>query len=138
MGALSPETRNKQVELFQNGDVDYIVATDAIGMGLNLDLHHVAFAGLSKFDGNRPRRLTPAEIGQIAGRAGRSMRDGEFGPTGDLFQFDEDLVERVEDHRFQTLKRFYWRRETPPLHIASCFGRPDASVERHIKSSESP
>lgn len=109
MGALSPRARNAQVALYQEGEVDYLIATDAIGMGLNMDVSHVAFAGLSKFDGNRPRRLTPAEIGQIAGRAGRSMRDGEFGPTGDLFQFDEDLVERVEDHRFQTLKRFYWR-----------------------------
>ena len=79
MGALSPETRNKQVELFQNGEVDYIVATDAIGMGLNLDVNHVAFAGLTKFDGVRMRRLHPAEMAQIAGRAGRHQRDGTFG-----------------------------------------------------------
>ena len=79
MGALSPETRNRQVELFQSGEVDYIVATDAIGMGLNLDVHHVAFASLSKFDGMRQRRLTPAEMAQIAGRAGRHQTDGTFG-----------------------------------------------------------
>ena len=79
MGALSPETRNRQVELFQSGEVDYIVATDAIGMGLNLDLNHVAFAGLTKFDGIRQRRLQPSEMAQIAGRAGRHQRDGTFG-----------------------------------------------------------
>ena len=79
MGALSPETRNKQVAMFQSGEVDYLVATDAIGMGLNLDLDHVAFAGLSKFDGQRQRRLTTAEMAQIAGRAGRHHRDGTFG-----------------------------------------------------------
>ena len=79
MGALSPETRNRQVALFQSGEVDYIVATDAIGMGLNLDVGHVAFAGLSKFDGMRKRRLTTAEMAQIAGRAGRHQRDGSFG-----------------------------------------------------------
>jgi len=111
MGALSPRARNAQVALYQEGEVDYLIATDAIGMGLNMDVSHVAFAGLSKFDGDRPRRLTPAEIGQIAGRAGRSMRDGGFGPTGELERFDEDLIERIEDHRFQTLKRFYWRND---------------------------
>ena len=79
MGALSPETRNKQVAMFQAGEVDYIVATDAIGMGLNLDVNHVAFAALTKFDGVRQRRLTPAEMAQIAGRAGRHQRDGTFG-----------------------------------------------------------
>ncbi len=111
MGALSPRARNAQVALYQEGEVDYLIATDAIGMGLNMDVSHVAFAGLSKYDGTRPRRLTPAEIGQIAGRAGRSMQDGGFGPTGDLDSFDEDLIERVEEHRFQTLKRFYWRND---------------------------
>ncbi|MGZ0187332.1 MAG: helicase-related protein [Alphaproteobacteria bacterium] len=111
MGALSPRARNAQVALYQEGEVDYLIATDAIGMGLNMDVSHVAFAGLSKFDGNRPRRLTPAEIGQIAGRAGRSMQDGGFGPTGELLSFDEDVIERVEEHRFQTIKRFYWRND---------------------------
>ena len=79
MGALSPRTRNAQVAMYQAGEVDYLVATDAIGMGLNMDVDHVAFAGLSKFDGNRRRRLTPAEMAQIAGRAGRHQRDGTFG-----------------------------------------------------------
>ncbi len=111
MGALSPRARNAQVSLYQEGEVDYLIATDAIGMGLNMDVSHVAFAGLSKFDGNRPRRLTAAEIGQIAGRAGRNMQDGGFGPTGELLEMEEDVIERVEDHRFRTLKRFYWRNE---------------------------
>lgn len=111
MGALSPRARNAQVSLYQEGEVDYLIATDAIGMGLNMDISHVAFAGLSKFDGDRPRRLTAAEVGQIAGRAGRNMQDGGFGPTGELESFDEDLIERIEDHRFRTLKRFYWRNE---------------------------
>ena len=82
LGALSPRTRNAQVALYQNGDVDFLVATDAIGMGLNLDLDHVAFAGIRKFDGQSHRNLTPAELGQIAGRAGRHMNDGTFGVTG--------------------------------------------------------
>lgn len=111
MGALSPRARNAQVALYQEGEVDYLIATDAIGMGLNMDVSHVAFAGLSKFDGNRPRRLLPAEIGQIAGRAGRSTDDGTFGPTGELTEIEEDIIERVEDHRFRTLKRFYWRND---------------------------
>ncbi len=84
LGALSPRTRNAQIELYQNGDVDYIVATDAIGMGLNLDVDHVAFAADRKFDGYQHRRLNPAEFGQIAGRAGRHIRDGTFGTHGPL------------------------------------------------------
>ena len=83
MGALSPRTRNAQVALYQNGDVDYLVATDAIGMGLNLDISHVAFSGTAKFDGRRHRHLTPAELAQIAGRAGRYTTDGTFGVTGE-------------------------------------------------------
>lgn len=120
MGALSPETRNKQVELFQNGDVDYIVATDAIGMGLNLDLHHVAFAALSKFDGRRKRRLIPAEMGQIAGRAGRHQRDGSFGTlagggdrTGAQLEFTEEEVFAIEEHKFAPLTKLYWREAEP-------------------------
>ncbi|MEL0089771.1 MAG: helicase-related protein [Rhodospirillales bacterium] len=109
MGALSPRARNAQVALYQEGEVDYLIATDAIGMGLNMDVNHVAFAGLSKFDGNRPRRLAASEIGQIAGRAGRNMRDGGFGPTGEILEIDQDIIERVEEHRFQNLKRFFWR-----------------------------
>ena len=88
LGALSPRTRNAQVELYQSGDVDYLVATDAIGMGLNLDVDHVAFASDKKFDGFRFRKLYPAELGQIAGRAGRHMRDGTFGTTARCPPFD--------------------------------------------------
>ncbi len=120
MGALSPETRNKQVELFQNGEVDYIVATDAIGMGLNLDLHHVAFAALSKFDGRRKRRLTPAEMAQIAGRAGRHQRDGSFGTltgggsrSGAPLEFAEEEIFAIEEHQFQPLTKLYWRDAEP-------------------------
>ena len=108
-GALSPRTRNAQVGLYQGGDVDHLVATDAIGMGLNLDIDHVVFTGLSKFDGVGPRKLTAAEVGQIAGRAGRHVRDGQFGPTVDLGPFDRRLVEAVEGHRFAALRSIYWR-----------------------------
>ncbi|SDR26641.1 ATP-dependent RNA helicase SUPV3L1/SUV3 [Rhizobiales bacterium GAS113] len=109
LGALSPRTRNAQVELFQAGDVDFIVATDAIGMGLNLDVDHVAFSADRKFDGHRHRRLTPAEMGQVAGRAGRYMRDGSFGSSGRCPPFDADLVEALENHKFDPLEWFQWR-----------------------------
>ena len=109
LGALSPRTRNAQIEMYQNGDVDYIVATDAIGMGLNLDVDHIAFAGDRKFDGWHYRRLHPAEFGQIAGRAGRYMRDGSFGTTGRCPPFDEDLVNCLEDHRFAPVNMLQWR-----------------------------
>lgn len=120
MGALSPETRNRQVALFQSGEVDYIVATDAIGMGLNLDVNHVAFAGLSKFDGVRQRRLTPAEMAQIAGRAGRHQRDGTFGTLGgggsgrgETPEFTKEEVYAIEEHRFAPLTHLYWRDAEP-------------------------
>lgn len=109
MGSLSPRTRNAQVELFQNGDVDFLVATDAIGMGLNLDVTHVAFASDSKYDGRQFRPLTPAEIGQIAGRAGRHMRDGTFGVTGGADAFDEETIEKLEAHDFAPIKQLQWR-----------------------------
>lgn len=109
MGALSPRTRNAQVDLYQQGDVDYLVATDAIGMGLNLDVDHIAFASAIKFDGRRRRRLTPAEMGQIAGRAGRFRSEGTFGETGDCPQFEEELVNRIENHTFQPVERLEWR-----------------------------
>ncbi len=109
MGALSPRARNAQVGLFQSGEVDYLVATDAIGMGLNMDLDHVAFAKLVKFDGRAPRRLSAPEIAQIAGRAGRHMSDGTFGVTGDEDGIDPEVVEAVENHRFDPLTRLYWR-----------------------------
>ena len=109
MGRLSPRTRNAQVKLYQDKEVDFLVATDAIGMGLNMDVDHVAFARLSKFDGRRPRHLTASEIGQIAGRAGRGMRDGTFGTTATCPPLDEDLVRAVEGHSFQPLEQLYWR-----------------------------
>ncbi len=109
MGALSPRTRNAQVELYQNGDVDYLVATDAIGMGLNLDIAHVAFSGLSKFDGRRRRYLAPNELAQIAGRAGRYMSDGSFGVTGDAHPLDPEVIEAIESHRFTPLGKLQWR-----------------------------
>jgi ATP-dependent RNA helicase SUPV3L1/SUV3 len=109
LGALSPRTRNAQVDLYQNGEVDYIVATDAIGMGLNLDVDHIAFAADRKFDGWQYRRLTSAEFGQIAGRAGRHMRDGTFGTTGRCAPFEPELVEALEDHRFDPVSMLQWR-----------------------------
>jgi ATP-dependent RNA helicase SUPV3L1/SUV3 len=109
LGALSPRTRNAQVALYQSGDVDYLVATDAIGMGLNLDVDHVAFAADRKFDGYQYRNLNPAELAQIAGRAGRATRDGTFGTTGRCQPFDEELVERLEGHSFEPVNILQWR-----------------------------
>ena len=109
LGALSPRTRNAQVALYQSGDVDYLVATDAIGMGLNLDVDHVAFASDRKFDGYQFRHLAPAELAQIAGRAGRATRDGTFGTTGRCAPFDDELVQRLESHSFEPLKLLQWR-----------------------------
>lgn len=109
MGSLSPRTRNAQVALFQSGEVDFLVATDAIGMGLNMDVDHVAFAGMRKFDGRRTRWLHAHEIAQIAGRAGRHVRDGTFGVTGEAEELDEDLVDQVVDHRFDPIQAIEWR-----------------------------
>ncbi len=109
LGALSPRTRNAQVALYQSGDVDFIVATDAIGMGLNLDVDHVAFASVRKFDGHNHRNLTPSELGQIAGRAGRHMNDGTFGVTGGVQPLEADLIERLENHTFDSVKVLQWR-----------------------------
>jgi ATP-dependent RNA helicase SUPV3L1/SUV3 len=109
MGRLSPRTRNAQVALYQAGEVDFLVATDAIGMGLNMDVNHVAFAGLSKFDGHRPRLLTAPEVAQIGGRAGRGMRDGTFGVTADCPPLAEELVASVEAHAFEPLEQLAWR-----------------------------
>ena len=117
MGSLSPRTRNAQVALYQSGEVDFLVATDAIGMGLNMDVDHVAFAGLRKFDGRRTRWLTPAEVAQVAGRAGRFRRDGTFGVTGEAEEMDEDLVASVEEHRFEPIAEAQWR--TARLDFAS-------------------
>ena len=109
LGALSPRTRNAQVALYQEGDVEYLVATDAIGMGLNLDVDHVAFAQDRKFDGYQFRNLNPAELAQIAGRAGRHLRDGTFGVTGRVDPFDDELVKRIETHQFDPVKVLQWR-----------------------------
>jgi ATP-dependent RNA helicase SUPV3L1/SUV3 len=109
LGALSPRTRNAQVALYQSGDVDFLVATDAIGMGLNLDVDHIAFAGSRKFDGRNHRNLTPSELGQIAGRAGRHLNDGTFGVTADVESFDQELVNKLENHEFEPVKVLQWR-----------------------------
>jgi len=109
LGALSPRTRNAQVALYQSGDVDFLVATDAIGMGLNMDVDHVAFASMEKFDGVGVRPLRPDEIGQIAGRAGRHMNDGTFGVTGDAEPLEDEVVSRVESHRYEPVRILQWR-----------------------------
>jgi ATP-dependent RNA helicase SUPV3L1/SUV3 len=104
MGALSPRTRNAQVALYQAGDVDYLVATDAIGMGVNMDVDHVAFAQTRKFDGFQYRNLNPGELGQVAGRAGRYMNDGSFGVTGEAEGFEPEIIDRLENHNFESLR----------------------------------
>ncbi|MGA1186070.1 MAG: helicase-related protein [Candidatus Puniceispirillaceae bacterium] len=109
MGRLSPRTRNAQVDLYQNGDVDFLIATDAIGMGLNLDLGHVALAADIKFDGRHMRKLSPAEMAQIAGRAGRHVKDGTFGVTDGCRVLEPEVIEAIEQHRFAPLRSFYWR-----------------------------
>ncbi len=109
MGALSPRTRNAQVAMYQDGEVDYLVATDAIGMGLNLDIRHVAFSSTTKFDGRRMRPLMPHELAQIAGRAGRYREEGTFGVTGEAGPLDEDLAQAIMDHRFAPIRRLMWR-----------------------------
>ncbi len=112
LGALSPRTRNAQVALYQSGDVEYLVATDAIGMGLNLDVDHVAFASDRKFDGYQFRKLNPAELAQIAGRAGRAARDGTFGTTGRCDPFEPELVQALESHVFEPIRMLQWRNST--------------------------
>ena len=119
MGALSPRTRNAQVAMFQAGEVDFLVATDAIGMGLNLDVGHVAFASLNKFDGVRQRRLTIPEMAQIAGRAGRHQRDGTFGSIGSEAAFTDEEVEAITEHRFPPIDWLYWRNPSPDMDSVS-------------------
>ena len=109
MGSLSPKTRNAQVELYQSGDVDFLVATDAIGMGINMDLESVYFSNIRKFDGKRLRRLKLSEIGQIAGRAGRYLNDGNFGITGECNEIKAEEVELLETHKFDKIKTLFWR-----------------------------
>lgn len=128
MGALSPRTRNAQVDMYQNGEVDYLVATDAIGMGLNLDIDHVAFSSLSKFDGRRMRPLAPNELAQIAGRAGRGQKDGTFGVTGDVRPLDDMVAQAIMDHRFTPIQKLQWRNH------ALQFG----SIDALVRSLEAP
>ena len=116
LGALSPRTRNAQVGMYEAGEVDYLVATDAIGMGLNMAIDHVAFSALGKFDGRAPRRLSAAEIAQIAGRAGRKMADGTFGTTTEVPPLEPQLVEALEAHRFEPLRSVYWRNAELDFH----------------------
>ena len=133
LGALSPRTRNAQVAMYQEGEVDYLVATDAIGMGLNMNIRHVAFSGLVKFDGRVRRRLSPPELAQIAGRAGRYLNNGTFGTTAGLGPLDDDLVEAVENHRFDPLKSVFWRNgdldfASPAALLRSLDAPPDSPV----------
>ena len=131
MGRLSPRTRNAQVALYQDKEVDFLVATDAIGMGLNMDVDHVAFARLTKFDGHRPRALTAAEVAQIAGRAGRGMRDGTFGATADCPPLDDELVRAVEGHSFEPLTQLCWRNDALDFsHIDALIGSLNAPPPR--------
>ena len=117
MGALSPRTRNAQVDMFQSGEVDYLVATDAIGMGLNMDISHVCFTSLRKFDGQKMRALSAAELAQIAGRAGRYMKDGTFGAAAEASALTQDIIDRIEEHRFEPLPHLFWR--NPDLRTAT-------------------
>ncbi len=136
MGALSPRTRNAQVEMFESGEVDYLVATDAIGMGLNLDVNHVWFASLRKYDGRSTRPLRAVELAQIAGRAGRHMNDGTFGTTTDVDGLDAETVEAIENHRFDPLRDVQWRnsdldfRSVPALIAALNAQPPHAALQR--------
>ena len=132
MGALSPRTRNAQVALYQNGDVDHLVATDAIGMGLNLDVRHVAFSSLGKFDGRGYRELRPHELAQIAGRAGRYTENGTFGVTGEAHALDPEVIEAIENHRFAPVRRLMWR--NPKLD----FGTVDALIASLERPPELP
>lgn len=109
LGALSPRTRNAQVEMYQSGEVDFLVATDAIGMGLNMDIEHVAFYSTRKYDGQKLRNLKASELAQIAGRAGRHMKNGTFGVTGPVNDLDEDIVEAIQNHKFPALDALSWR-----------------------------
>jgi len=141
LGALSPRTRNAQVAIYQAGDVDYMVATDAIGMGLNMDLDHVAFARLRKFDGRVSRRLAAAELAQIAGRAGRHMSDGSFGTTIEVGGLDADTVERLESHRFDAVRAVYWRNVdldygSPARLIRSLEARPPAPNLMRVRDAD--
>jgi ATP-dependent RNA helicase SUPV3L1/SUV3 len=140
MGSLSPKTRNSQVDLFQSGDVDYLVATDAIGMGLNMDIDQIYFSNLKKFDGKKTRRLNLIEMSQIAGRAGRYKNNGNFGTTGDCETFNSDEIEKIENHDLPRTKILYWRNsdlnfENSEKLITSLEVKPDN--KNLIKTNES-
>jgi len=140
MGSLSPKTRNAQVELYQSGDVDYLVATDAIGMGLNMDIDQIYFSNLKKFDGKQTRRLNLVEMSQIAGRAGRYKNNGNFGTTGDCETLNSDEIEKIENHTLPNTKMIYWRNsnlnfETEKKLIVSLEEKP--TLSNLIRTSES-
>ncbi len=141
MGSLSPKTRNSQVSLYQSGDVDYLVATDAIGMGINMDLNNIYFSNLKKFDGKKLRRLNLSEIGQIAGRAGRYMNDGNFGVTGEVQNISSEDIELIENHKFEEINNIFWRNSqlnftnTKTL-INSLDEKPDKEWLRRINECE--
>ncbi|SEO99649.1 ATP-dependent RNA helicase SUPV3L1/SUV3 [Rhodospirillales bacterium URHD0017] len=141
MGALSPRTRNAQVDMFQSGEVDYLVATDAIGMGLNMDVNHVWFASLRKYDGRTLRPLRNVELAQIAGRAGRHMNDGTFGTTADVGGLDPEVVEAIENHRFDPLRDVQWRNSELHFHsvpalIASLNRPPDHAALQRVREQD--
>jgi len=141
MGSLSPKTRNAQVELYQSGDVDFLVATDAIGMGINMDLENVYFSNLKKFDGKKLRRLNLSEIGQIAGRAGRYLNDGNFGITGDCKEINAEEVELLENHKFEKIRTLFWRNSNLNFNNASSLiksldERPDKDWLKRIHECE--
>ena len=141
MGSLSPKTRNSQVSLYQSGDVDYLVATDAIGMGINMDLNNIYFSNLKKFDGKKLRRLSLSEIGQIAGRAGRYMNDGNFGVTGKVENINSDDIELIENHKFEEINTIFWRNSNLNFTnkknlINSLDNKPNESWLRRINECE--
>ena len=141
MGSLSPKTRNAQVELYQSGDVDFLVATDAIGMGINMDLNYIYFSNLKKFDGRKLRKLNLSEIGQIAGRAGRYLNDGSFGITGQCKEINAEEVDLLENHKFEEIQFLYWRNsnlnfENPSALIRSLDERPNKGWLRKINECE--
>ena len=141
MGSLSPKTRNAQVEIYQSGDADFLVATDAIGMGINMDLENVYFSSLKKFDGKKLRRLNLSEIGQIAGRAGRYLNDGNFGITGDCSEISSEEVELLENHKFEEIRTLFWRNsdlnfESITGLIKSLDERPNKDWLRRVQECE--
>ncbi|MBI3195904.1 MAG: hypothetical protein HYZ40_00040 [Rhodospirillales bacterium] len=141
MGAMSPRTRNAQVEMFQSGEVDYLVATDAIGMGLNMDVNHVWFASLRKFDGRNSRPLRDVELAQIAGRAGRHMNDGTFGTTADVSGLEPEVVDAIENHRFESLRDVQWRNSdldfrTVPALVATLNLPPDHAALQRVREQD--